>query len=83
MPGRSRSTGTDWGATLVSLAIVALVAGGVWFTHSLWALLGLFFLLSTRSGCSCPQVPPKCPGCGCKLYKEEDDDLDDEDEDED
>lgn len=72
MSGRSRSGATDWGATLVSLAIVALVAVGIWYTHSLWALLGLIFLLSTRSGCSCPKVPPKCPGCGYQLYKEDD-----------
>ncbi|KPJ85613.1 hypothetical protein AMJ57_02550 [Parcubacteria bacterium SG8_24] len=70
----SRQTGnrTDWGAALVSLAIVALVAAAIWYTHSLWALLGLFFLFSTR-GCSCPKVPPNCPKCGHQLYKRDED----------
>jgi len=62
-----RSGSMNWGSVVVSLAIIGFTAFALYITHSLWALLGLFFLAAagnyrnrTQTGAS-----KKC-GCGGK-----------------
>ena len=63
----------SWAPVLVNLGIIALVAFALYYTHNLWAFLGLLFMPSTRAS----QIPTTCPKCECKFIatsKDEDDD---------
>ena len=50
----------NWPWAVMNLGLLGLVALALYFTKSLWAFVGLFFLFSTRP----TQVEAKCPKCG-------------------
>jgi hypothetical protein len=50
-----------WALAVMNLGVTALVAFALWYTHSLWAFLGLFFFFGLRPS----QIPTTCPKCGC------------------
>ena len=71
----AKSKGTNrWAWASMNLGIVALVAFALYFTNSLWAFLGLFFLFSTRPA----SFKTQCPSCKLKFVATRTDD-DDED----
>jgi len=58
---------TKWTPTLkavviIDLAICAVVGLALWVTKSLWALIGLLFLMAYES--KRDKVRGKCPKCG-------------------
>ncbi|MBI4215199.1 MAG: hypothetical protein HY602_00550 [Parcubacteria group bacterium] len=63
-----------WSYTLVNLGIIGLVVFGIWFTHSLLALLGLLFMFGIKSGPK--SIKTKCPKCDHEFTA-----LDDEEDD--
>ena len=69
---------SNWPWALMNLGIVALVGFALWFTHNLWAFLGLLFLFSTRTRPS--TIRTQCPKCNHEFLATEKYDEDNEDE---
>lgn len=63
-----------WAWALMNLGVVVLVGFALWFTHSLWALLGLLFLFSTRPS----SIKTQCPKCNHEFVATEKEDDDEE-----
>ncbi|MBN1585216.1 hypothetical protein JW899_02495 [Candidatus Uhrbacteria bacterium] len=60
--------------TFVNLGIIVIVAFALYLTESLWAFLGLLFMLSIRRA---SHIHTTCPKCGCEFVttsKDEDND---------
>ena len=70
MAEKNRSSNWPW--ALMNLGIIALVGFALWFTHSLWAFLGLLFLFSTRPS----TTNTKCPKCDHEFVATAKDDED-------
>ncbi|MBI3627741.1 MAG: hypothetical protein HY220_03305 [Candidatus Sungbacteria bacterium] len=69
-----KTHGSNWPWALMNLGIVALVGFALWFTHSLWAFLGLLFLFYTRPS----TINAKCPKCDHEFVATVKDDNEDE-----
>lgn len=54
-----KETGSWWALAVTNLGIVALVGFALWFTHSLWAFLGLLFLFAIKPS----SIKTQCPKC--------------------
>ena len=63
---------------LTNLIIVGLVGFALWFTHSLWVFLGLFFLHSMKIKPS--TINTKCPECDYEFVAIEKDEDENEGE---
>ena len=61
-----------WPWALVNLGIMALVAFALYFTHSLWAFLGLLLMFSIKT----KTFDTKCSKCGCEFVAKGKDDDD-------
>ena len=67
-----------WSVAVKNLAIIALVAFALWYTHDLWSFLGLLFLFSLKQT---DNIKTQCPKCDHVFVAvEKDDDEDDEKE---
>jgi hypothetical protein len=64
-----------WANAVKDLAVIALVAFALWYTHNLWVFLGLFFLFGYKSD----KIKTQCPKCNHKFVAVEkaDDEEDD------
>jgi hypothetical protein len=65
MSRKSGSFMESW--VLVNLGIIALVAFALWFTHDVWAILGLVFMFATRTSA----IDTQCPKCNCNFVATE------------
>lgn len=70
-----RKCSSNWSWALMNLGIVVLVGFALWFTHSLWAFLGLLFLFSTRAS----SIKTQCPKCNHEFVATAKDDDDEDD----
>ncbi|MBI2065436.1 MAG: hypothetical protein HYT62_05320 [Candidatus Yanofskybacteria bacterium] len=71
----SKSTSSYWWSrALINLGIIGLVVFALYFTKSLWAFLGLFFLFYQKT----TQIKTQCPKCEHNFVAVEKDEDDEE-----